>query len=172
MSTVAAILKATKYAAEKHRGQISEYDPEAEFITHPFAMAAMLTAAGVDDLELLQATLVHGVVEHTDTDMDDIRREFGEAVTRIVQEVTVMGEDSTDRMKKMEAIGHNISDSARLVRLCDVISHLEEVEEGHIPSWTTKPQYISLAANIVDECRGVNTILENRADQILARNKE
>ena len=171
MSKAAEILRAVQYAALKHAGQMSEYDPQAPFINHPIAMANMMAAAGLDDLELVQATLVHDVVEHTSTLMDDIRLEFGDEVARIVQEVTVLEEDAADRMKKMEALSSNISDKAKLVRLCDVISHLEEVEEGNIPPWTTKPAYLATAVKIVNECRGINAELEDRADLIIARNQ-
>ena len=149
---------------------LNEYTPYCLTQTGPY-MANMMAAAGLDDVELVQATLVHDVVEHTSTLMDDIRLEFGDEVARIVQEVTVLEEDAADRMKKMEALGSNISDKAKLVRLCDVISHLEEVEEGKIPPWTTKPAYLATAVKIVNECRGINAELEDRADLTFARNQ-
>ena len=72
MSEAAAILKAVNYAAVKHRGQVGEYDTTAPFINHPIGVANILAQAGETDVELLQAALVHDVVEHTDTTQQQI----------------------------------------------------------------------------------------------------
>ncbi|KFV86719.1 Guanosine-3',5'-bis(diphosphate) 3'-pyrophosphohydrolase MESH1, partial [Struthio camelus australis] len=84
-------------------------------------VARILThEAGVTDIVVLQAALLHDTVEDTDTTFSEIEEWFGEEVRRVVEEVT---DDKT--LPKMERkrlqIEHapNCSPRAKLVKLAD-----------------------------------------------------
>lgn len=47
-------------------------------------MANILSTYGVTHLATLQAAVLHDTVEDTDTDLEEIAREFGDEVARIV----------------------------------------------------------------------------------------
>lgn len=48
-------------------------------------MANILSTYGVTHLATLQAAVLHDTVEDTDTDIEEIAREFGDEVARIVE---------------------------------------------------------------------------------------
>ena len=81
----ALIRKAYHYARRAHEGQTrASGEP---YITHPVAVAAILTELRMDDLSIA-AALLHDVVEDTETTLEDIEREFGVPVARLVEGLT------------------------------------------------------------------------------------
>ncbi len=80
-----SISKAIEFSAKAHEGHFRK-GSQAPYITHPFEVAKILGEA-VDPEEneaLIIAGLLHDTVEDTDTSLDTIRREFGEAVADLV----------------------------------------------------------------------------------------
>ncbi len=57
------------------------------YIVHPILVAA-ITASLSNDETMVQAALLHDVVEDTDFDLDDLSRDFGEDVTHMVAGLT------------------------------------------------------------------------------------
>ncbi len=78
--------KADQLAARAHEGQTRKGSNEP-YITHPRAVAAILKAQGFGE-SVIAAALVHDVVEDTKTTLEDVRRELGEEVARLVELVT------------------------------------------------------------------------------------
>lgn len=73
-------------AAEKaHTGQLRKSGEP--YITHPVAVAHILTELGMD-LPTIMAALLHDTVEDTSYSIDDIKKEFGDEVTSLVDGVT------------------------------------------------------------------------------------
>lgn len=56
-------------------------------IRHPEAVARLLADNGFDE-EIVAAALLHDVIEDTDTELDEIERNFGPAVAELVDEMT------------------------------------------------------------------------------------
>ncbi|MBC5647473.1 HD domain-containing protein [Christensenella tenuis] len=88
------IHKAIQYAAVMHKTQ-ERKGTEVPYIVHPFEVAQILTAAGADE-EVICAGLLHDVVEDTDATVEDILREFGGRVARVV------ASESEDKTKSWE----------------------------------------------------------------------
>jgi GTP pyrophosphokinase len=80
-----AIERAYRFAAEHHAGQ-RRLSGE-EFIQHPLAVAGILADLGLDTTTL-QAALLHDTVEDTDVTVEQLEREFGPEVARIVDGLT------------------------------------------------------------------------------------
>jgi guanosine-3',5'-bis(diphosphate) 3'-pyrophosphohydrolase len=79
------IYRAYEMAAEAHKDQVRvSGDP---YIQHPVAVATILAELGLDDLTVA-AALLHDAVEDTGLTVDDIVREFGTEVARMVDGVT------------------------------------------------------------------------------------
>jgi GTP diphosphokinase / guanosine-3',5'-bis(diphosphate) 3'-diphosphatase len=77
--------RAYQFAAERHGDQKRKSgDP---FITHPIAVAGVLTEMQMD-LVCLQTGLLHDVVEDTSVKIEEIKERFGEDVARCVEGVT------------------------------------------------------------------------------------
>ena len=82
---VEIIKRAYDVAAEAHRRQIrASGDP---YVTHPVAVAQILTDIRLDTASIV-AALLHDVVEDTTVSLAEIERQFGGEVARIVDGVT------------------------------------------------------------------------------------
>ncbi|MEV0229346.1 HD domain-containing protein [Nonomuraea sp. NPDC050786] len=74
-------------AARWHRGQRRRSGEP--YITHPVAVAAILAELGMDH-EVLCAALLHDVLEDTDCPEQELVREFGEPVVRLVRDMSAL----------------------------------------------------------------------------------
>ncbi|XP_064373850.1 guanosine-3',5'-bis(diphosphate) 3'-pyrophosphohydrolase MESH1 isoform X1 [Dromaius novaehollandiae] len=128
-SEAARLLEAADFAAEKHKAQRRK-DPEGTpYINHPLGVARILAQeAGVTDIVVLQAALLHDTVEDTDTTFSEIEERFGEEVRRVVEEVT---DDKTlpKAERKRLQIEHapGCSRRAKLVKLADKLHNLRDI---------------------------------------------
>ena len=77
--------RAYAYAAEKHEGQTRRSGEP--YITHPLAVATILTELEMDDATLA-AGLLHDVVEDCGVSRDQLAQEFGEEIADLVDGVT------------------------------------------------------------------------------------
>ncbi|MDQ0747150.1 guanosine-3',5'-bis(diphosphate) 3'-pyrophosphohydrolase [Streptomyces africanus] len=94
-STLRQIERAYQVAERWHRGQKRKSgDP---YITHPLAVTTILAELGMDPATLM-AGLLHDTVEDTEYGLDDLRRDFGDVVTLLVDGVTKL-----DKVKFGEA---------------------------------------------------------------------
>ncbi|MEU5523212.1 GTP pyrophosphokinase [Streptomyces sp. NPDC093250] len=94
-STLRQIEKAYQVAERWHRGQKRKSgDP---YITHPLAVTTILAELGMDPPTLM-AGLLHDTVEDTEYGLEDLRRDFGDVVTLLVDGVTKL-----DKVKFGEA---------------------------------------------------------------------
>ena len=82
------IRQAYALAEAAHEGQL-RVSGEA-YICHPVAVATILVELGMDS-ESVTAALLHDVVEDTDITLEQIKKDFGEEVARMVDGVTKMG---------------------------------------------------------------------------------
>ncbi|MCQ2609981.1 MAG: HD domain-containing protein [Lachnospiraceae bacterium] len=74
--------KAIIYAVNAHAG-VERRGKDIPYIVHPIEAVAIV-ATITKDQELLAAAALHDVVEDTDKTEDDIRKEFGDRVARLV----------------------------------------------------------------------------------------
>ena len=89
------IERAYEVAAKWHAGTLRKSgDP---YITHPLAVATILAELGMNH-DTLAAALLHDTIEDTDYTLDELRREFGDEVTALVDGVTKL-----DKVKYGEA---------------------------------------------------------------------
>ena len=89
------INKAIAFAVKAHEGQPRK-GTEIPYIFHPLEVG-MIVSRITDDEEVIAAAVLHDTVEDCDAvTLDDIRREFGDRVARIV------GLESEDKDKSWE----------------------------------------------------------------------
>ncbi len=77
--------RAFAYAERAHEGQ-RRRSGEA-FIRHPWGAAKILATLHLDE-QTLAAALLHDVVEDTESDIADVKAEFGDEIARLVEGVT------------------------------------------------------------------------------------
>jgi guanosine-3',5'-bis(diphosphate) 3'-pyrophosphohydrolase len=83
------ILKAAKFAAEKHRKQLRKGAESTPYINHPLEVARMLAEDGkVGDASIISAALLHDTIEDTETTAEELLHHFGQEITSMVLEVT------------------------------------------------------------------------------------
>lgn len=79
------IREAYETAAEAHKDQVRRTGEP--YVTHPLAVALILSNLGMDEVTL-SAALLHDTVEDTKLSLDDLARDFGSDVAGIVDGVT------------------------------------------------------------------------------------
>ena len=164
------VLRATAFAALKHRDQRRKDAEASPYINHPIALADLLwDLGGVRDPVVIAAALLHDTIEDTETSATELRRAFGAKVAGIVGEVTDDKRLPKERRKELQ-IEHaaHISKSAKLVKLADKICNLRDILASPPKDWSIerKRQYFDWAKKVIDQVRGANPKLERRFDQL------
>jgi guanosine-3',5'-bis(diphosphate) 3'-pyrophosphohydrolase len=85
---LAPLLKAFRFAAERHRTQ--KRVSGEPYMIHPLLVTRQLAEMHMD-MACLQTGLLHDVVEDTSATLDEIRKNFGEEVAHCVDGVTKLG---------------------------------------------------------------------------------
>jgi len=85
------VRRAYAYAAEAHEGQ--RRVSGGPYIEHPAAVALLLAQLGMDPATIA-AAMLHDVPEDTSRTSEDIRREFGDEIARLVEGVTKLSQFS------------------------------------------------------------------------------
>ena len=166
------LLKALAFAAHKHKDQRRKDTDSSPYINHPITLANILCNEGhIIDTDVICAALLHDTVEDTDTTAEELEREFGATISRIVMDVT---DDKTldKAVRKQRQIEHaaHISEPAKLVKLADKISNLRDVASCPPADWSAKrcQEYFDWANAVIDQLRGVHEPLEAIFDEAFA----
>ena len=166
---LALILRALAFAADKHRDQRRK-DPQASpYINHPIALARVLCVeGGVVDAEVLAAAILHDTIEDTETSPAELRREFGEAICRIVLEVSDDKSLPGEERKRLQIENAAaVSEAARLVKLADKICNLRDIAASPPVGWSLarRQRYFDWARAVIDRIRGTHPALEAVFDE-------
>ena len=173
--SVGLILKAIRFAAEKHTDQRRKDSKSSPYINHPIQVAEMLWTVGeVRNETLLVASILHDTVEDTGTQPDEIRAEFGEEVIALVLEVT---DDKSlpkqvRKQLQVESASHKTR-NAKLLKLADKICNVHDILTSPPDDWSLerRQEYLLWTERVVAGLRGVNNRLENHYDELLAEGK-
>jgi GTP pyrophosphokinase len=113
---VREVQRAYESAEASHRGQLRKSGEP--FIEHPLGVAHILADLGMDTITL-EAALLHDVVEDTSFSLEDIEREFGDEVARIVDGLTKLEkiEYRTREQQQAENVRKMIVAMARDIRV-------------------------------------------------------
>merc|ERR1712168_137336 len=164
-SKVDRVLKAANFAALKHKDQKSNEDETIPFINHPLGVANTLTNIGdIDRPEVLQAAILHDIVEYTDSTFEDLELGFGKEVANIIREVTPVEDGGTFTETS------RLSQAAKELLLADNLWYLTALDER-----TSKPlteeevARFAEAADEINRYRGTNKDIERMLDQLFAK---
>lgn len=170
---VALIIRATAFAADKHRNQRRKDAEASPYINHPIALADVLVhQAGVEDGTVLAAALLHDTIEDTATTAQELVETFGAEIAGIVGEVT--DDKSLPKAERKRAqIEHapHLSERAKLVKLADKICNLRDVSDSPPADWPIerRREYFDWARQVIDGLRGTHSRLEELFDTEYAR---
>ncbi len=173
---LSTLARAAAFAAERHQGQQRKDAARSPYISHPLAVVDVLVhEAGVTDVIVLCAALLHDVIEDTPTSPDELHAHFGAEIALVVMEVSDDKTLSTAQRKQLQ-IEHapRLSTPARLVKLADKICNLRDMLHAPPMGWSTarRRAYFDWAGQVIDGLRGAHGGLEAIFDAIHARHRE
>ena len=168
---IALILKASNFAALKHRDQRRK-NADIPYINHPIGVAHLLhEEGGVTDVATLVAAILHDTIEDTETTLEDLEREFGPRIAGFVLELT---DDKTlpKVVRKRQQIEHarHMTPEAATVKLADKLYNLRDLATQPPPSWTRErvQGYFCWAYHVVESIGDVNPGLRRKLDDLFA----
>ena len=157
------LLKAINFAAQKHRDQRRKDSYSTPYINHPIGVAYILTSYGVENVDVLQAAILHDTVEDTDATIEEIAELFGTRVSDMVAEVT---DDralaKVERKEQQVLLVASKSDGAKMIKLADKLYNLRDLAKELPIGWTEerRVEYYNWAKLVVSQITGINDELE------------
>lgn len=133
------LIFAMDFAAKKHTNQRRKNAESTPYIEHPLGVAKILTEAGIDDTEILEAAILHDVIEDTDCNWKELEENFCPETVAYVREVTDDKSFNRAHRKRLQ-VDHvrTASLGARLIKMADKIHNLESLFISLPLSWTIK----------------------------------
>src|SRR5438105_9828107 len=124
--------RAFSFAAEKHEGQ--QRRSGEDFIHHPWGAAKIRAELRLDE-ETIAAALLHDVVEDTETDIKEVRTEFGDEIAQLVEGVTKLTRIQFQSREQAEAENYRkmivaMAQDVRviLIKLADRLHNMGTIE--------------------------------------------
>ncbi len=170
-NAMAALLKALKFAAHKHREQRRKDSGASPYINHPIEVAEILASVGsVTDVTTLQAAILHDTIEDTQTTREELDMHFGCEIRQLVEEMTDdKNLDKTVRKLLQIEYAPNLSLSAKQIKISDKICNIRDVTYSPPANWPLqrRREYLDWTERVVAGCRGCNEGLEKFYDRVL-----
>lgn len=167
------ILDAAIFATQKHQGQVRKGEEGLPYITHPLAVAKVISQiGGVKDNQILIAAILHDTIEDTPTTRMELKEHFGEDTLAIVLELT--DDKSLDKVvrKRLQVLhAKTLSYPARVIKLADKLINCSDILQSPPKGWDIERcrEYVQWAADVVCQIRGTNQGLEHAFDEMLAQ---
>lgn len=144
------------FAADAHKNQKRKGDNGSPYINHLIETAYLLTnIAKFEDDELIQAAILHDIIEDTDVTPEILEAEFGKRVASLVKSVT---DDKSLSLEERRAnqIAHlaSASNDTKLIKLADHCSNIISIP----PNWSGEriESYRKWSHEVASLCFGVS----------------
>src|SRR6476661_259078 len=126
------LTRAFHFAAAAHEGQ--QRRSGEDFINHPWGAAKICAELRLDE-QTIAAALLHDVVEDTDTDIKEVRAEFGDEIAQLVEGVTKLTRIQFQSREQAEAENYRkmivaMAQDVRviLIKLADRLHNMRTIE--------------------------------------------
>ena len=168
-ASVRRILRAARFAAEKHAQQRRKGENAEPYFNHLLEVAELIAASSRElDVELMMAAFLHDTVEDTGVTLQELEQRFGKDVADLVAEVT---DDKslpkeTRKQLQVEHTPHK-SPRAQTLKLADKISNLRAIVSSPPVGWSRerKQQYFEWARQVVSGIASPNGYLKSEFDR-------
>lgn len=160
--------EALAFAAEQHKYQRrGGYDP-LPYINHLIKVSTAIIQVGKEDNpNIILASILHDVIEDSDTSYEDLKERFGAVVADVVTELTDdMNLPYQERKDLQVNRAQQLSDAARKIRIADKASNIRDIFTYPL-DWTREKKiaYLENSLAVVDQIRGTHEGLEAWFDQ-------
>ncbi len=158
--TTDMVLKAKKFAHEKHKNQ-KRKDGVTPYSDHLEGVVNRLKNLGIVDKDVLCAAWLHDTIEDTDVTFDQINEMYGREVAVIVLSLTKdQGIPKKDRETQYTNQLKDGSFQAKIIKLCDISANLKDLANAPI-SKTQKNKQIKKILHYLRVIK--NDIMENQS---------
>ncbi len=132
------VVGAEKFARDKHKHQ-TRNNPDIPYSDHLEKVVENLRNLGITDEIILCAGWLHDTIEDTDTDYDDIEKDFGKETADIVATMT----KDTRMVKQDREIAYckqlkEGSWQAQIVKFADILANLRDLAFSTFPDLKEK----------------------------------
>ena len=168
--TLPLLIDVLAFAADKHRKQRRKDKERTPYINHPIALMQELAQAGIDDIAVLSAALLHDTVEDTDTTFEELEARFGHDIAALVAEVSDDKSLPKQQRKRLQIVhAAQASHRAKLIKLADKICNLRDLRDNPPARWSHQRiyEYCDWANQVLIELAGTHTTLEGRYAALL-----
>lgn len=139
VSNIWKLIHAASFASDKHKKQYRKNVSKDPYFLHLIGVCKYASDAGITDINILCACLLHDVIEDTNTTAEELALYFSPNVVKYVMEVT---DDKTlsksERKIKQMVKSSSISDEAKIVKLADKLYNLSDLESSPPPEWSSE----------------------------------
>lgn len=168
-----ALLNSLSIASFYHKDQKRKGSGGSPYINHLIEVAYLLTdIAKVDDITVLQAAVLHDILEDTLLDESQLRDEFSEKVVGLVLTLTDDKNLSLEQRRQLQ-IEHIKSASweTKVIKLADHCSNIASIPD----SWDTERviSYLNWSEQVATLCFEASAPLEAEYKQrlVIAKDK-
>jgi (p)ppGpp synthase/HD superfamily hydrolase len=164
------IQQARDLATERHAHLHMWNAARSPVIIHIAEVARYVDTHGGTE-EMIAAAWLHDIVEDTDITLEYLERQFGSAISSLVDGLTDPPHFAAlplDQRKQMQADRlRSKSNEIKIIKICDQLSNVLRVTNDPPTDWseTTQFQYVQGARTVVDTCRGLNKALDQKFDE-------
>jgi len=169
-NSIILLMRAAHFAAIKHTDQRRKGERQEPYFNHLSDVAQILAeCTNGEDTILIVGGLLHDTLEDTETTYDELVDEFGAEIAHLVKEVT---DDTTlpkaERKRLQIVNAPHKSPRAKMIKIADKISNIKSIKTSPPPHWAEerKQEYIQWAKQVVEGCKGQNSILDELFENI------
>jgi (p)ppGpp synthase/HD superfamily hydrolase len=120
-------------ALKGHEGQTRKDSAKTPYIVHPVSVA-LIVSRYTDSNDVLAAALLHDILEDTNYTAEQLRREFGNRVLRLVREVSEPRGEMSWAMRKEAYLDSlaQVSHPALIIAAADKITNLRAMRSAYL----------------------------------------
>jgi len=146
-----SLLSAISFASFHHSEQKRKFD-QTPYIMHLIEVADLVSKYASDEnIDILNAAVLHDVVEDTPVSFESLQLFFGIRVRKIVETLTYSGSESGSIKAQGLLLNLNSADTdSKIIKLADIISNIKS-----LPDWDQdrKTRYIKCCDVVADKCK-------------------
>lgn len=138
------VQKAASFAAMKHAGQKRKY-VDVPYVVHPMRVAMMVMVHKIATADLVEAALLHDVLEDTDTTLQELESNFGIVVSSLVEALTNPSKGANMSRAARKAVDRqHLAASSKCVRTVKLLDRLDNVRDCALNLASTDKEFLSL----------------------------